>query len=573
MAEVNVLVEQPGPDEYLLRRRQSADEPVPQDSWYHAFGATLNLHCSEMCRSFCRGPWFGLSNSKLTAFLYCLCLPCIVVKDAVNEQRALFKQSGIVYLYIFLSITVVINIVVPLRAIEFPVTEDIQRYFVLSCILLAIAEMFYLWLVIRETVTYRDWNIRIGYPPDALMRVFYKGGLYLFGFLSFGYSLCNAIDSVNCHHRVTATVNIMKAIYIVLQMLFLSYFYKARIPDDTACIRIVMAHLLGTNLSLWFWTLCSEVQVDKPENCVSYPIPLKNTEKSFSPLFVEYLLIAASLFYQIWMDLLPTDNAERRQHCMTCTCQLDDGNDNEDQQRVFDGGVQALRAIVFHNLSLGIVVGCSFGVVFIILVITSTSTGEEHQIYHVAYAGGIITLYLTQMFACYIILLSVQSLAWDDERTSIDHEDALLYITLIGSLFWEGFHLYSLALVELNPAKETRPLADIKVRHLDMAADTLAMVQYLLQTITLVNLRRHRPTIGRNNTWISQCLLFLLATNFMLWIENSFFVEIVISTPGEKDTSIQEHLKPLGYILHPLNIFFRFHSAVCCLIAWSIFRN
>ena len=547
------------------------DHPVPQDAWYFGLVATLSSYCSNMC-DLCTGPCFSVFGGKLEGLLRCLCLPFIVIIQAVNEQRAYFKQSGIVYLYLFLTTTVVVNLVVPLRRITVPVAENIQQYFVLGCIVLAIVGMLYLWLFTRETLTYHDWNIRAGYPPEALMRVFYQGGLYLFGFLSFGYSLSIAMDRINCDEKVVPTVNIMKALYIVVQTVFLNKFYKGRIPDDTRWIQIVLAHLLGTNLALWFWTLCSE-EMSESTTCISYPIPLGNTEKIFSPLFVEYLLIAASLFYQVWKDLLPTQ-AVSAPHCQTCTCQMYAENVEADQRHEENRGWERIRAVISRNSGLGIVLGCSFGVMFLVMVITSASTGETHQIYHLAYSGGIITLYLMQIFACYIILLSAQSLAWDRQRNSLDHDDALLYISLVGSLLWEGFHLYSLVLIEFDPKARDKSgsLSNTEVRHIDMAADTLAMLQYVFQTITLINVRRHQPTRGQNTKWISQCVLFLLTTNIGLWIENSFFVEIIITTPGEKYTTIQTNLKPLGYILHPLNIFFRFHSAVCCLITWSIFR-
>jgi hypothetical protein len=552
------------------QRNMPAEQPVPQDAWYYGLSSTLWSQCSGMCQLF-RGPWCAFFDGKLEALLRCLCLPCIVLIEAVNEQRSYFKQSGIVYLYLYLTTTVVVNLIVPLRKVVVTDAENIQQYFVLVCIILAIVGMFYLWLYTLETLEYREWNLRAGYPPEALMRVFYQGGLYLFGFSSLGYSISIAIDNITCDKKLAATVNIMKALYIVVQTLFLNKFYKGRIPEDTRWIQIVLAHLLGTNLALWFWTLCSE-EVKVLKECTSYPIPLENAKKYFSPLFVEYLLIAASLFYQIWMDLLPTQAVEMP-HCRTCAFQINAEHVDAEQRGNEGGGADRIRPDVPRNLGLGVVLGCCFGAVFLVLVIASSASGEDHQIYHVAYSGGIITLYLMQTFACYIILLSAQSLAWERQRRSLDHDDALLYITLVGSLLWEGFHLYSLVLVEINPANEPGSLPPQEVRHIDIAADSLAMLQYVFQTTTLVNLRRHQPTRGRRTTWISQCLLFLLTTNIGVWIENSFFVEIVITTPGEKYTAIQENLKPLGYIFHPLNIFFRFHSAVYCIIAWSIFRN
>ena len=89
-----------------------------------------------------------------------------------------------------------------------------------------------------------------------------------------------------------------KATFTLIQIVFFHCFYRARIPKDTPCIEIILAHLLGTNLALWFWTLCADHEAaENPEECIG------NTEKYFSPIFVEFLLLGAGLFYQMWKDL------------------------------------------------------------------------------------------------------------------------------------------------------------------------------------------------------------------------------------------------------------------------------
>ena len=75
----------------------------------------------------------------------------------------------------------VINLVVPLRTIAVHDAENIQQYFVLGCIVLAMVEMLYLLLYTRETLFYRDWNFRAGYPPEALI----DAGLLSRRFISF----------------------------------------------------------------------------------------------------------------------------------------------------------------------------------------------------------------------------------------------------------------------------------------------------------------------------------------------------------------------------------------------------
>jgi hypothetical protein len=89
----------------------------------------------------------------------------------------------------------------------------------------------------------------------------------------------------------------------------------------------------------------------------------------------------------------------------------------------------------------------------VLLVITPVASGETNRIYHIAYSGGIITLEAYTNF-CMFIHHSVicQSLGLDKQRTSLDNDDALLsllYISLVASILWAGFHLYSLVLSEI----------------------------------------------------------------------------------------------------------------------------
>ena len=49
------------------------------------------------------------------------------------------------------------------------------------------------------------------------------------------------------------------------------------------------------------WILCKEVyEYPQDEMCLSLPIHLGSSEKYFYPLFVEYLLLVASMIYELW---------------------------------------------------------------------------------------------------------------------------------------------------------------------------------------------------------------------------------------------------------------------------------
>lgn len=174
-----------------------------------------------------------------------------------------------------------------------------------------------------------------------------------------------------------------------------------------------------------------------------------------------------------------------------------------------------------------------------------------------AYCYGSFILYLSQISACYTILASLRSASPQPIR-SIDYDDVLLYISLMGILLLEGFHLVS-------KIKEGRHYFHLVI------VDVSGTVQHLTQTVTLINLRHFgSATSRRNRTWICECILFLILTNIAWWIEDSFYLEPNLTRPGENETI--RGIKTYGYIVKPMVIFFRFHSATYFYNAWTVYK-
>ena len=550
-----------GPDNfdssYTNERPVTPAENIIREKWYDTLLSSFH-HQWQDIKELYVGSWRAFAAKKLEAIFRCFCLPCSGLRRALNGRRQYFKyQTGIMYLYVYLCFSVVVNLVVALKKVNFSMAEYIQKLFVMVSIVVAIVLMSYLYEAVR---VFGRLQTR-----GTLLRLFYEVGLSLFGIATFGYSLCIVIDNLSCGKMLDSIVTAMKAMFTLSQIPLLHYFYEARIPDDTPFIQITMAHLLGTNLALWFWTLCSEQAEEMLQECTHYPINLGNSEHYFTPLFVEYLLLAASLFYQIWSNLSTrgTDLAWIQRHCRSCHCPISEAHQSEDAINTSDASEITNEASRWSG-GKGCFVGSCFAAFFIVLVIMATDTDASHQSYHIAYSFGIFVLYFSQILACLICKLSLQSHQRDSARNSEDHEDLLLYFSLTGILLWHAFHVYSLVLNSDDS------------RLIDIPKDLLAMLQHLFQTATLIDLRRHKPAPVQNTShssaWVCQCVLFLLATNLILWAEGSFFFKVDITTPGEKYIQMQHDLKAIGYIINPLSIFFRFHSSVCCIIAWDIFR-
>ena len=533
------------------------DSMIPEKTWFQSL-------CSQFCLALdnvwqlLNGAWCSIFGGKIEALWSCLTLPCFVVSRAIGARRDYFSHSGIIYLYLLLCSTVVFNLVEQKTKGD----EDndrtavrVRQLFVISCMILAIAEMLYIYLF-----TYG--NVQFDKDHDAPLTIYFRGGLYIFGFLSMGHSVCMAINYFTCgRSQIEASVQMIKAPYIVFQTLFLNRFHQAKIPGAASFVRIVLAHLLGTNLALWFWTLCTEINSKPSQNCSdSYPIQLDDSRKYFYPLFVEYLLLAASMLFQIWKNLITLELPYQLQQCMSCFYRK--ALSSLQPNGVSSGGQsqRSGRHRYIPSCGFGIVIGLCFAVLFLVLVFVSVDSGEKHQMYHETYSWGIITLYLSQIFACYIVLVSLQSQQRNGQHVSLDHDDVLLYLALAGILLWEGFHIYSLLLKG-------------KASAIDIIGDFVGSVQHLIQTVALVNLRRNRSAKDQNSKWICQCVLFLLTTNLGLWVQDSFFIGANIQRPGEVKGDLEDELKTLGFILRPLIVFFRFHSATCFFHAWSIFTE
>ena len=549
--------DEPSVSSYLLSSESSGSQynrrPVTplqsliRQDWYYTLLSTFEDEWHRICELY-DGPWCSLRQGKLEAILRFFCLPrCFFL--AMDGRRRYFRpQIGVMYLYLYLGATIVFNLIVALK--EFPVKEDveedIQKYWIIISMFLAIVCMLYLFLCVYETVIF--------VPSEGIyIRVFYEVGTNLFGFLTFAYAICVVMDEVLCGETLDSIVAVIKAMFTVFQLFFLHYFYKAKIPDDSFGIEIILAHLLGTNLGLWFWTVCFEQASENPKNCTHNPVDLETFQSFSSPLFVEYLLLAASSLYEIWTYVYVSPQTDQSEHRNESTNNVNN-NDN------MTSSTRSSRST--RKSRLGLYIGGIFASLFIVLLLMSLESGVSDQDYHFGYSVGMIILYFAQIMACYICQLSLLSHQRNSKRYGPDHEDILLYISMAGIVLWHGFHAFSLIHGSTYDAVI-----------IDLTSDIIAILQQLFQTSILVNLRRHQSSEGCSAEWIRQCVLFLLITNMVLWLQNSFFIKIAITTPGEIYHKIQHDLEAVGYIVHPLSIFYRFHSSICCAMAYANFNN
>jgi hypothetical protein len=287
---------------------------------------------------------------------------------------------------------------------------------------------------------------------------------------------------------------------------------------------------------------------------------------------VEFLLLAASLFYEIWKNSSTRDQTmSLLQRYIREQRNLPDNTADsisENGTGTYSSSITRETPGRYNPKScLGVIIGGSFAALFLVLVVFAKADlgGIDNYGYHIAYSIGCYILYLAQMCACYICQVSLQSHQLNPKHLSLDHEDILLYFSLMGIVLWRGFHAYTILLRGFDVSGG-----------IDFAGDILAIVQQLFQTVTLVKLRRYKGTQGQCSIWICECIWFLLVTNLTLWVQDSFFIELDITTPGERYNKLQHslhRLEAVRYIVHPLSIFYRFHSAVCCVLARPLYQS
>ena len=555
---------------------------VPDEPWY------MRL-LSEWCDAWenVRDLWQTRDCwSRLNAMICFVLLPVRVIRKAASPHNHVIipDHTSICYLFLLMCYTFVINLV-DLNTDEIHEkrgSRERRDVFMSSCMVLAIAAMLYIYLSTKDRVRHDPCH-------DAPIRIFFRGGLYLFGFLSILNSFFLAYEEGECpsskkdfNYPSAVTVQIVKALFVVGETLFLGYFHKARFPLNAMFLQISLAHLLGTNLALWFWTFCEETKLSSNSYCKKPELDWSSYQKYFYPVFVEYLILALAILYGLWKNLRQGEETCCRfcKNCSRCLIRSQTfAHEQENNERP-----HSFRQRYIPRCSFGMTFGTIYVAIFLLVIVLAIQRAEKHEYFrqtnmtnqtnitHMrpvkinldstgqfkAYCGWSIVMYLSMISACYIILASIRSPNNLRQIRSIDYDDFLLYISLMGILLLEGFHVISKILTKRASF------------HL-VAVDISGTIQHLTQVVTLMSLSHCRgATSPRNRIWVCECILFLFLTNLAWWIEDSFYLESKLTRPGEIETI--KGIETYGTIVKPMVIFFRFHSATYFFNAWTIYK-
>ncbi|XP_028400262.1 uncharacterized protein LOC114523511 [Dendronephthya gigantea] len=440
---------------------------------------------------------------------------------------------------------------------------QVLQYSNATIMALSLIAMLYIAWATREEVT---WTIH-----RNNLTFYFRTGLYVFGVANMVYTSLNLYNDFSCKDGLNILLNISQFLFTAGQIMFHNYFYQAKLPSRGWLMQICLAHILGTNLSLWIGTICKEVYTPEPKNTSDCsPINMGHSEKYFYPLFVEYLLLVAGMVYELWIDLkIPKDRIRGARHDWINNAYQEQLSGTTEVSLPVRLVSEGRRRTFSPSLALSLVLGTAFGAIFFSSMLgaydSSWKGKQRHRSLYNNFIIANICFYCTQLIACYVIKVCGQSQPANSKRKSFNVDDSLLYFGLAGIILWEGVHFYYLFFEE---AEEP----------IHFVHGLLGAIQDVVQTVILVSVRRLLSREDKNAQTISNFSLFLLATNFAFWIQNSFYMEQQLHNPGEDEhtdgeKNLLSKLQVFAYILNPIIIFFRFHSATCCYQMWVIFSR
>ena len=387
----------------------------------------------------------GSCCSKIKAFFMCITLPFYVLLSPFFRSRSSRRKvthHGIVYFYILMASNIVFNLWEQQnKNLYKELSYQFLQYFEASIMLCALIAMLYIAWATRGEV---EWTIH-----EANLIFYFRAGLYVFGISSMVYTALNIYNNFSCNDILSIVLNIAKFLFIACQILFLNYYYQAKLPSCGWLIQVSLAHILGTNLSLWIWTLCKEVYEPEneslPKNCS--PIHLGHTEKYFYPLFVEYLLLVASMIYELWIDLNVPADARRlppRQDWYREKYQeeLESGRLSLSSKNGVSHPVHLVssrrRRKFAPSLAFSFVLGLALSSIFLAFLLAANDSGGEDEKWYNNYSIANICLKSTQIIACYVTKVCSQSQPANRYRLNImfllELDNSLLVAQLVRAL-------------------------------------------------------------------------------------------------------------------------------------------
>lgn len=549
--------------------------------------------------------WDKISNN-FTMFLVYLLEP--ILPGDGNKTDG--KIASVVYLICLTTAGIVMNIASWLHNDKevTGVTRDHIDGFLMTCICPALIWILYIFCKQNDRKTV-DFISPLPHSHRPLM-----AGAYVFGAGSCVMDILHIGFYAQCSNSLSSMAfSVFKAVFIISQILFLRKFANATLHKSQN-IRLVLFHILGTNVCMWFRALFSHARLisenDLSSNlnnfndtilCGNKETPMMKiwaaSEPYLYPFTMEYSLIAGGILFMMWSGLrdLNPDPQDIYIYDEISEWNTSEAGDFKDESSGYIGSstpstswsrsqshmslsgsistasvcksCQETREAIRDSYTSSSDPGFLFGVLlsaFLLMAIAllMLDHGSEHALrFYYIYQ---IMLHSVMCTALWVFLkaLQTQLSSW----YSYDSDDTLLIVSFTGVFLYTGLGFTS-ALSEMKAMASLSSYVATK--------SVLVLFESMLQVTAIIKALRFRanPT-GSCTDLMRQCALFLLTTNFALWAQDSFFeLRNSATTPVQNKLFGGGTWHAITILAYPLCIFFRFHSAACLFEVWTNFKQ
>ncbi|XP_064640202.1 proton channel OtopLc-like [Lineus longissimus] len=433
-----------------------------------------------------------------------------------------------------------------------------------------------------------------GQYPNFYVRV----GAVLFGIgtlVTYGIGIFSIAEvSLKCHVIVSpldVSKWILQGTFTSLQLYFIFKYSKISVNRWKVLVRFGTMHLLATNINWWIQTIALEleevlemghgrslrsstgriqlinndtVNYTDPEvplvvTCVN-SIPgatlMRNTRHFLYPLIIEFSLIGAVCFYNIYGNIGLLEKIRRK------------------RRQIRTKSIVSSMVLHFpHHQAVNITCHKSFkgaflGVIMVAMTVISCVVYNVHQDpEHVVFAGAVYNF--TDIAILFPSILAVSWALFKMPLLSIlqnyqaGPDEILLMIAVVGSYTYDTYSIY--VYMSKSQLETWMKVAGALCAFLSLIQSTL-QVMFLFdglrrQTATTVVLRS-KP--GR------EAVVLLLLLNLALWMLYSFstagglYQVLSVVNPAQSNESMI-----VSKLCKPLAIFFRFHSTTCLYEIWK----
>ena len=514
------------------------------------------------------------------------------------------KIASVVYLICLTTAGIVMNIASWLHndGTVTGVTRDHIDGFLMTCICPALIWILYIFCKQNDRKTV-DFISPMPHSHRPLMT-----GAYVFGAGSCAMDVLHIGFYMQCSESLSGMAfSVFKAVFIIAQILFLRKFSDATLHKSQN-IRLVLFHILGTNVCLWVRALFSHVRLINKSSfqfnplnqtvaCDNQKTPMSQiwfaSEPYLYPFTMEYSLISGGILFMMWSGLrdLNLDPQDIYIYDEISEWNTSEAGDFKDDSSGYIGSstpstswsrsqshaslstasvcksCQETREAIRDSYTSSSDPGFLFGVLlsaFLLFAIAllMLDHGSEHALrFYYVYQIMLHAVMVTALWT-FLKALQTQLPAW----YSYDSDDTLLIVSFTGVFLYAGLGFTS-AISEMK--------AMPSLSHYVAAKSVLVLFESMLQVTAIIKALRFKPNVnGSYADMIRQCALFLLTTNIALWAQDSFFeMRSSLTTPVQNKQFGSASWRAITVFAYPLCIFFRFHSAACLFEVWSNFKQ